>query len=349
MIAGSRLAIAIASISLAVGSLAVGSGTAAAQPSPNSAAAAAQFDKGRAAMKEKKYEQACTAFERSQKLEPAPGTLFNLAICYTHVGKLATAWAAFRDLSARDTNKQRKKAAAEQAASLEKRLPKLVIAIDTPPSGLVVKLDGTDVTNLVGIDSPVDLGTHTLEATAPGHARFTTSAKIKEEGKTVTVDVVLRPEGTPIAGGGNDDGGGDDRPPPVAGGDDRPPPATERPGPRSTRKRTAVLVGITGGLFVGAGAIFGSTASSKWAEAKELCGEDLTCSNASQLEEGNALVDDARLNANVSTGFFIGGAALIGVATYLFVTAPAKPSKHALRLSPTTSGTNLGVSLEGRF
>lgn len=344
MIAGSRIVIALAAISLAVAA-----GPAHAQPSPNSAAAAAQFDKGRAAMKEKKYEQACTAFERSQKLEPAPGTLFNLAICYTHVGKLATAWAAFRDLSARDTNKQRKKAASEQAAALEKRLPKLVIAIDTPPAGLVVKLDGADVTNLVGIETPVDLGAHAIEATAPAHATFAITTKVKDEGKTVTVDVILRPEGKPVVGSGGTGGAGEggDVTPPRGDDDVRRPAPAERP--RSSRKRTALLVGITGGVFVGAGAIFGQAASNKWAEAKDLCGEDLTCSSSSQLEEGNQLVDDARLNANVSTGFFIGGAALIGVATYLFVTTPSKPSKHALRLSPTTSGSNVGVSLEGRF
>src|SRR4051812_47371971 len=62
------------------------------------AAAVVQFDKGRAALKANKFEEACKAFGESQKLDPANGTLFNLAECSEHIGKLATAWLAYREL-----------------------------------------------------------------------------------------------------------------------------------------------------------------------------------------------------------------------------------------------------------
>ena len=42
------------------------SGSAHAQPSAQAAAATAQFDKGRALIKQNKYPEACAAFEQSQ-------------------------------------------------------------------------------------------------------------------------------------------------------------------------------------------------------------------------------------------------------------------------------------------
>src|SRR5262249_37181205 len=131
---------------------------AAAQPSPT-AAATAEFDRGRALFKAGNFAQACAAFERSQKLEAAFGTLYNLAGCYVRIGKLASAWAAFRDLAQRDSNAGRRSDAGLQAEQLERRLPRLAMRITHKPKGLVVKLDGVDVTELVGASTaPVDLG-----------------------------------------------------------------------------------------------------------------------------------------------------------------------------------------------
>src|SRR5262249_57224143 len=61
---------------------------AAAQPSATSAPAIAEFDRGRALAKDGQWAEACAAFARSEKLEAAFGTLYNLAGCYVHVGKL---------------------------------------------------------------------------------------------------------------------------------------------------------------------------------------------------------------------------------------------------------------------
>jgi len=90
-----------------------------ARAQPSVASATAQFDRGRVLMKEKKYGEACAAFELSHKLDPQSGTLYNLADCYTHTGKLASAWAAYRDLAQRDANLPRRKQSAKLAAALE--------------------------------------------------------------------------------------------------------------------------------------------------------------------------------------------------------------------------------------
>src|SRR5262249_31341588 len=148
-------------------------------------------------IKEKKFPEACAAFEQSQKLDPQNGTLFNLAGCYTHIGKLASAWAAYKELASVDTNDKRKKQSAKEAQALEKRLPKLLLKAQTPPAGLVVTLDGVDVTGLLGSDSPIDLGAHQVHATAPKLKDFDQTVAISDEGKTVTVAIELAATAAP--------------------------------------------------------------------------------------------------------------------------------------------------------
>lgn len=325
---------------------------ASAQPSSAGAGATAQFDKGRALMKEKKYADACTAFERSQKLEPQPGTLYNLALCYVEIGKLATAWASFRELAVKDPNPARRKASDKQASTLAKRMPKLVLRAPNAPTGLVVKMNGVDVSGVVGTDTPVDLGTHAIEATAPRFNRFTTTAKITQESKTVTVELALVPIG-------------DSRPvdrvpvkPPVepsrlpdpiqpVAGRQTDTPAT----PRSTRRRNAAIVGVTGGALLVTGVVFGRLAAAKWDEAKDFCGDDLMCNNATELEAGNQLVSDARLRANISTGLVIGGVVTMGIASYLWLTAPRADARspRALRITPSVEQERIGLVVDGRF
>ncbi len=342
MRAGSRLVIAAC---IALG------GTAHAQPSAQAAAATAQFDKGRAFLKDKKYAEACAAFEQSQKLDPQNGTLYNLAGCYTHIGKLASAWAAFKELAQVDTNDKRKKEAARQAQTLEKRLPRLVLKVATPPAGLAVTLDGIDVTGLLGSDNPIDLGAHKVHATAPKLKDFDQTVTISDEGKTVTVAIELaattapRPEPTPVK----------PEPMPVT---PEPTPVKPEPAvepvtseqPRSHRKMYGVIVGGAGVALAATGLVFGQLANSNWSDAKKLCPGG-TCTSDADLLKGNKLVSDARTQANVSTALVIGGAAAIGVGVFLFVTAPHAESsaQTAWHVTPTASPTAMGLTLDGRF
>src|SRR5262249_5377936 len=133
-----------------------------AQTSTTSAAATVQFDKGRSLFKAGKYAEACAAFEQSQKLEAAFGTLYNLAGCYVKLGKLASAWVAYRELAQRDGNAGRRADSARRARELEPRLPRLLIRLPAAPQGLVVTMNGQDVTAAIGVDNPVDTGSYQL-------------------------------------------------------------------------------------------------------------------------------------------------------------------------------------------
>jgi len=56
-----------------------------AQPS-TTATATVEFDRGRALLKERRYVEACAAFEHSLALDPQNGTRYNLAICDEKLG-----------------------------------------------------------------------------------------------------------------------------------------------------------------------------------------------------------------------------------------------------------------------
>src|SRR5258708_17552643 len=90
------------------------------------ATAQALFDQAKQLATSGKYADACPKFEESERLDPGIGTQFQLASCYEHVGRIASAWTLFLDVaSAARGMKQpeREKVARERAAALEGRIP----------------------------------------------------------------------------------------------------------------------------------------------------------------------------------------------------------------------------------
>src|SRR2546428_931143 len=72
----------------------------------DSAAAQADqlFKKGKRLLAQKKYPEACAAFEQSDHLDPGIGAKLNVAKCYQEWGKLATAWRWYVDAEMMATN-----------------------------------------------------------------------------------------------------------------------------------------------------------------------------------------------------------------------------------------------------
>ena len=75
-----------------------------------------------------RYGDACPKFEESQRLDPAIGTQYNLADCYEHTHRPASAWGLFMTVTkaARAAGKSdRERAAKARADALAPRLPRL--------------------------------------------------------------------------------------------------------------------------------------------------------------------------------------------------------------------------------
>lgn len=92
------------------------------------------FREGRDAVKKGDYAVACPKFAESQRLDPANGTLLNLALCEEGWGRLADARAHLRTLlGAPDLDEKRRAIATEHLRSIDQRESQLTPAPAKPP------------------------------------------------------------------------------------------------------------------------------------------------------------------------------------------------------------------------
>jgi hypothetical protein len=147
------------------------SGSAAPQVSA-AARAEALFNEGLALFDAKSYAAACAKFEESQKLDPAPGTLFRLATCEEEQGRFATAAQRWEEgASLLPKGDSRRASAEKNATETEGKAGRLVLrASPQAPPGLAVALDDRMLgAGELGAAILVDPGSHDLVITAPGH------------------------------------------------------------------------------------------------------------------------------------------------------------------------------------
>ncbi|MBX3187341.1 MAG: hypothetical protein KF795_20395 [Labilithrix sp.] len=292
-------------LALIAGALAALAGTSPARAAD--AEAQALFDEGKRLIARGDVAAACERFERSQRIEPAGGTLLHLASCRESEGKTATAWTLFNEaLSAARTagRKDREQVATERIAALERQLVRLRIVV--PPSarvaGLGVLRDGKEV-DAAGWDVavPVDPGPHEVEARAPGRRAWSTRVDARAGTKAVDVEVpVLAPDESA------------DAPPPL-------PPLEEDAG--DTRRTLAVVAAGVGVVGIAIGSFAGLRSMSMRDDANRLCGgpPPRDCPR-----EGVDAADDALTYGTVSTvAFVVGAAGLVGGAV-LWFTAPTQ-------------------------
>ena len=102
----------------------------------DAAAAEVLFREGRTAADAGDYKKACEKFHESHRLDPAPGTMLNIADCEERQGRVATAWTFYRAVAQKlPPSDERTALARTRAQELEPRLPKLAIKLapDAPP------------------------------------------------------------------------------------------------------------------------------------------------------------------------------------------------------------------------
>jgi len=330
---------------LILGSL-LSTGPVLAQAGADRALAEALYDEGRRLMAEGQYAAACPKLEESQRLDPATGTLLNLAACREQEGRIATAWLLFKDAAAaarRDGRQDRVEYADGKAAELDPRVSRLTLEVPATSAteGLELRLDGVVVRSVAwGIPTPVDGGRHVVEATAPGRIPFRAEVAVAAEGDAQRVEVpalapATAPPPAPAAGAA-----------PAAGGLAPTAAPVTAEEPRAHRPRTGVYVaaGVTGGLAVGAVAT-GVVALGR-ADEFETANEDPDRTVA----ERSSLRSDARemqVVNTVLTGAAIAGA---GVTVVLIAIRPrAEAATGRWRAAPWVSRDGGGVSLGGAW
>ncbi|HRG96358.1 MAG TPA: hypothetical protein PLR99_08930 [Polyangiaceae bacterium] len=316
-------------LALAVGACVLALEATAAAGGADAATAQVLFEDGKRLAAASKFAEACPKFAESQRLDPAAGTLIHLGNCHEKLGKTASAWATFLEAAA--AAKQQGRAdwaelATARAEALRPKLARLAIVVSERPPGLVVKRDGTVLTEAsLGAPFPVDPGSHTVEISAPGRAPLSLSRVVRDGEQATLQTPPLAHEAAPP-------------PPPLVAA---PPPSTSptpAPAPAREPERGAGLGYVVAGLGVaglGVGALTGVLAMSKNSESKDLCPTEGRCAS----QAGVAANDSAKTLGTVSTIAFIAGGVGVVAGVTLVLTSGSKSRPSAtLSVAPSLGG-----------
>lgn len=302
-----------------------------AQTNSRQSLAEALFQEARDLTTQGKAELACPKFAESQRIDPATGTLLNLAACHESIGKLATAWSEFSEAATaaeRDGRDDRVHFAKDHIRQLEQKLSRLTIRVreDHAAEELSVRLDDVRVGRAAWNTAlPVDPGAHVVSARAPSLLPWQKEIMVATAQQEMTVEVPdLR--SAPRLGQSVDGA------------------------PEPARTRRAVMLGAAGVGAAGivAGSVFGLYALERWYDAERACPTGRGCS---------AVAIDARASASrfamASDIAFAAGIVGAGVAGYLWMNErrrpPAPSSAVQLRATPVLAPTAMGVAIGGEY
>jgi hypothetical protein len=294
---------------------------AAAGGATNDAAAEALFAEAKTLKQAGDYRGALTKLLESHKLAPSVGAALNIGDCYERLDQLASAWASFKDaesIARTRGDSAREAEAVRRAEALAPRLSKL--AINVPPAarvpGFELRRDGTLIgAGQWGSALPVDVGQHTIEATAPGRKAWSTVVRVETNGAATSIEVpVLDPA----------------------------PVVVESAPPQfwTSRRIAGAAVGGVGVVGLLTGAIFGGLTLAKASSSKAHCqseSDGLVCDDM-----GLALRSDGRTFAKASdVALVVGGVATaVGIG---LVVAPEKVAPRPVALRVGMSGSGLWI------
>ncbi len=314
---------------------------------PAGAQAEVLFREGRKLMAAGKLAEACAMFEQSQKLEAATTTLLNLAGCREQNGQLATAWGLFLDAerqtrAAGDAATQKlHDIALARAQRLEPRVSKLTISVleNRKLDGLEI-VRGTDRVDAVMWNRamPIDGGTYTITARAPGAAAWSAHVTVAPEGDTKTVDV---PD---LRGLARDLGATKPDPPPAVAVTATVEPLTKQDetpaSPAGHRSKLVPLALGAGGVALLGGALgFSLWGNSTYDKAKA----ELT-----DQARRDSLYSSANTKRYAAEGLAVAGVGCVGIAVWLYLSGRSQDASGTV-VAPMAGADRVGVAITGSY
>jgi hypothetical protein len=322
-----RYALLVASL-LSASSISVTPAGAQAPPPPPQPAASATdaralaetlFFTARGMMEAGRYPEACPKLAESYRLDAAPGTLLNLAVCNEKVGKTASAWGEFRDAlaEARRMNRpDREKLATEHIAALEPELSYLAITV--PPlvrvvRGFEILRNGVPLQSAAwDTDLPVDPGDVEVVERAPLYKPKTLHVTVgaKEHASLAAVPLELAPI-------------------------ERPPVAFW-----TGKRTTGLIVALAGVVAAGGGTVLGVLAINDKKKSDDNCPNDFgetRCQPAGVTAMNRA--NGEAWGSNIAFGAAVVG---VGLGAYLFFTGGAQEAPP-----PATASTSWSWAVSG--
>jgi hypothetical protein len=284
--------------------LVAASSVARAQPTDAAAQAELLFEQGKSLLQSGDAAQACPKFAESMSVQPGIGTALWLGDCYERLGKTASAWLSFREaegLARTRSDEPRQRIAGERIRALTPKLSTLLIVVEAPAPGIAIARDGLPVgSGSLGSELPVDPGTHTVEATAPGRVPWKAKvqvppnaghARIRVPALAVTSSAEARADEAHAAA-------------------------------PSAQPKIALGVAAAGVVALGFATFFGLRAKS----AFDASNADGHCLDDGCDAAGLSLRDDAYGRATASTVAFTIGALALAAGAVLWLTAPSAPT-----------------------
>lgn len=311
------------------------------------------FQEALTLMQDGNFTEACPKLRASHEIEAKSGTLLLLANCHEQVGKLASAWAEYKEaatLAKTEGRPENVDKGTELALAVEPKVSKVTIEVGQPVVDLAITLDGTAVpAGTYGVPMAVDPGDHLVAASAPGHEDWSATVPVGADADRQTIAVPLlvklaAPPPTATATAPAATGPVPPMPPPP------PPPGADQPPPEEGG--VPVWAWVSGGIGVAAlvaSVIFRVDQLEAGSELDNRCGgEDrLACEPGYDFESDRAR--EAR-SFGLFVGLGAGGLVALAAAIVGIVTAPDNQvGQQAWQASPWATPNSAGTTLHLRW
>lgn len=296
------------------------------------ARADALFREGQALMTKGDLNAACPKLADSYALDPALGTLLNLAYCHQKQGRFFTAWTEFvkgEQIAIRTEQQDRATFAADHRAEVAARLPRARLVTASGARITALRIDGHPYEATLDPATPIVVppGTHELAIETADGKKASTSATFPDGAGGAATEVRFADDAARPSEGARTP------PPPVT------PSAEPEGGSGSSTKTIGYVVGGIGIVALGVGTYFGIATFSQKDEASKGCTPAGCTPDAKR--DGDLAYDYATL----STIFVVTGALATAAGVYLVLSAPsssppASPpaARAALFVGPTGAG-----------
>lgn len=313
--------------------------------------AEALFNQGNDLLEQGKFEQACEAFEASNRADPTAGTLIQLGKCRLRGDRIASAWMAYKNALSRAKDPTKHKIAEDNVAALEPRLSYLMISVsdENRIEELTIRRDGAPLDPASWNRAlPVDGDDYVIEARAPGHRAWQTTVRVAVERDRVVVEVPqLEAQPTPMAASPSPEATPPGSRPPVPSNTVLQAPES---GPHSTLSATrkiALGFGGVGVVGLATAAALGAVAQREQSNASQLCpGSGGPCAHSAEanvlVRAGNRWAFDANVAWSIA-----GAAALVSGVMWL-IGAPSETMGTQVSVVPAVASGQPGVLVIGR-
>jgi len=271
----------------------------------------------------KRFDTALEKFQRVAAVKDTANVRFRIASCLEALGRRAEALSNY-EASVKLAEQEKAspdvmRAAREHAADLERVVPRLSVVLPADaPATTEVRIDDAPVDRsaLAG-GLPLDVGHHTIRATAPGDSPFETAVTLPEGGH-VSISVTLTPVAPPAGPlGGQTLGQG----PPVPPGDgEKNPPAATHP----SHVGAWIAIGVGGALAVGSVVSFVLRQSNLGTIDHDCSGSGtLQCPTSRESEVTDAR-NAAQWQGPLAIGLAAGAVVGLGIGAWLLATTPSQ-------------------------